>query len=94
MNASCALQHFCDLHGPQILLCTESRTYVQDSNDNDEEDLKAFYSQYIKSENPQGKVECKVNKTTLKKNFFLIIILCFSLVHYHLIMLLFQRLIH
>ncbi|CAF4221748.1 unnamed protein product [Rotaria sp. Silwood2] len=59
MNASCALQHFCDIHGPQILLCTEARTYVQDSNDNDDEDLKTFYSQYIKSENPQGKVECK-----------------------------------
>ncbi|CAF1396116.1 unnamed protein product [Adineta ricciae] len=57
MNASCALQHFCDLHGPQILLCTEARTYIP--GDNDDEDLKAFYSQYIKSENPQGKVECK-----------------------------------
>jgi hypothetical protein len=62
MNASCALQHFCDLHGPQILLCTDTKAYVQDSNDNDDEDLKTFYSQYIKSENPQEKVECKVKK--------------------------------
>ncbi len=53
MNASCALQHFCDLHGPQILLCTEGRTYIHDINDNDNEDLKIFYSQYIKSENTQ-----------------------------------------
>ncbi|UJR25424.1 hypothetical protein I4U23_006771 [Adineta vaga] len=59
MNASCALQHFCDLHGPQILLCTEARTFIQGANDNDDEDLKTFYSQYIKSENPQGKSECK-----------------------------------
>ncbi|CAF1124957.1 unnamed protein product [Rotaria sordida] len=59
MNASCALQHFCDIHGPQILLCTEAKTYIQDLNDNDDEDLKTFYSQYIKSEHPQGKVECK-----------------------------------
>ncbi|CAF3132197.1 unnamed protein product [Rotaria socialis] len=59
MNASCALQHFCDLHGPQILLCTEARTHVQDPNDNDDEVLKTVYSQYIKSENLQGKVECK-----------------------------------
>lgn len=63
MNASCALQHFCDIHGPQILLCTEARTYVQDVNNDDDEDLKTFYSQYIKSENPQGKVECKVSHT-------------------------------
>ncbi|CAF0783594.1 unnamed protein product [Adineta steineri] len=59
MNASCALQHFCDLHGPQTLLCTEQRAHIQNANDNDDEDIKAFYSQYIKSENPQGKVECK-----------------------------------
>ncbi|CAF1020708.1 unnamed protein product [Rotaria sordida] len=59
MSASCALQHFCDIHGPQILLCTEERTYIHDLNDNDNEGLKAFYSQYIKSEHPQGKVECK-----------------------------------
>jgi hypothetical protein len=61
MNASCALQHFCDLHGPKILLCTEAKIYVQDSNDNEEDQLKAFYSQYVKSENPQNKVDCKVN---------------------------------
>ncbi len=43
MNASCALQHFCDIHGPQILLCTEGRTYIVNSNDTDNEDLKTFY---------------------------------------------------
>ena len=67
MNVSCALQHFCDLHGPQILLCTEGRTYVHDINDNDNEDLKTFYSQYIKSENPQEKTECKVKKINFVK---------------------------
>jgi mannose-6-phosphate isomerase class I len=67
MNASCALQHFCDLHGPQILLCTEGRTYIHDANDNDNEDLKTFYSQYIKSEHPQGKIECKVRLQFLEK---------------------------
>ena len=60
MNASCALQHFCDLHGPQILLCTEEKTYIPDLNDNDNEDLNVFYSQYIRSENPHGKKECRV----------------------------------
>lgn len=60
MNAACALQHFCDIHGPQILLCTEERTYIHDLNDNDNEGLKAFYAQYIKSEHNQEKVECKV----------------------------------
>lgn len=59
MNASCALQHFCDIHGPQILLCTDTRSYIQDVNDDDEEDLKTFYSQYVKSENTQEKPECK-----------------------------------
>ncbi|CAF3424184.1 unnamed protein product [Rotaria sp. Silwood1] len=59
MNASCALQHFCDIHGPQILLCTEERTYIHDLNDNDNEGLKAFYAQYIKPEHAQEKVECK-----------------------------------
>ncbi len=44
MNASCAFQHFCDLYGPQILLCRDTKAYVQDSNDNDDEDLKTFYS--------------------------------------------------
>ena len=60
MNASCALQHFCDIHGPQILLCTEARTYISDENDKDDEDLKIFYSQYINSETIQNKSECKV----------------------------------
>ena len=60
MNASCALQHFCDTHGAQILLCTDTKSYFQDANDNDDEDLNTFYSQYIKSENPRGQVECKV----------------------------------
>lgn len=60
MNASCALQHFCDLHGPQILLCTEGRNYIPDFNDNDNEDLKVFYSQYIRSENSHGRSECRV----------------------------------
>jgi hypothetical protein len=60
MNAACALQHFCDIHGPQTLLCTEGQTYIHDLNDNDNEDLKAFYSQYNKAENPQEKNECKV----------------------------------
>lgn len=59
MNASCALQHFCDIHGPQILLCTEGRTYVFNSNDNDNEDLKTFYSQYIRSDNSKERIECK-----------------------------------
>ncbi|CAF1004965.1 unnamed protein product [Adineta steineri] len=59
MNASCALQHFCDTHGPQILLCTEGRPYTHDRNDNDNEILKTIYSQYIKSDNSQGKVACK-----------------------------------
>lgn len=60
MNASCALQHFCDLHGPQILLCTEAKTYAREITEHDNDDLKIFYSQYIKSENPHGKLECKV----------------------------------
>jgi len=59
MNASCALQHFCDIHGPQILLCTDTRSYIQDVDD-DDEDLKTFFSQYVKSESTQGKTECKV----------------------------------
>jgi hypothetical protein len=67
MNASCVLHHFCDFHGPQILLCTDTKTHIQDLNDNDDEDLKTFYSRYIKSENPQGKVECKVKKYILIK---------------------------
>lgn len=65
MNASCALQHFCDIHGPQILLCTEGRTYVFNSNDNENEDLKTFYSQYIRSNNTKEKNECKVR---IRKN--------------------------
>lgn len=71
MNASCALQHFCDLHGPQILLCTEGRTYIHDANDNDNEDLKVFYSQYVKSENSQGKLGCKVIKKKKETHQFL-----------------------
>jgi hypothetical protein len=63
MNASCALQHFCDIHGPQILLCTEGRTYIHDLNDNDNEEIKTFYSQYNKAENPQEKNRCKVKKS-------------------------------
>ena len=59
MNASCALQHFCDNHGPQTLLCTETRRYAQVLR-HDDEILKTFYSQYIKSENSQEKIECKV----------------------------------
>lgn len=71
MNASCALQHFCDLHGPQILLCTEGRTFIHDINDNENDDLKIFYSQYVKSENPQGKIECRVTKICFFFNNFL-----------------------
>jgi len=74
MNASCALQHFCDIHGPQILLCTDTRTYIHDVNDNDDEDLKTFYSQYIKSESSQGKIECKVNRKINLFHFFIIFI--------------------
>lgn len=74
MNASCALQHFCDIHGPQILLCTDTRNYIQDVNDNDDGDLKAFFSQYIKSEHPQGKIECKVNRNNKTNEF--------SFIHY------------
>ncbi|CAF3068379.1 unnamed protein product [Rotaria socialis] len=59
MNAACALQHFCDIHGPQILLCTEGRTYTHDLNDTDNDGLKAFYAQYIKTEHSQEKLECK-----------------------------------
>lgn len=62
MNASCALQHFCDIHGAQILLCTDTRNYIQNADDNDDTELNTFYSQYIKSENPRGQVECKVNR--------------------------------
>ena len=61
MNASCAFQHFCDIHGPQILLCTEAKPYAHDDGDTQEDNLNAFYSQYIKSTQPQDKVECKVN---------------------------------
>lgn len=69
MNASCAFQHFCDIHGPQILLCTEAQPYVHEHGGTQEENLNAIYSQYIKpeqpqyikSEHPQGKAECKVN---------------------------------
>jgi len=68
MNASCALQHFCDIHGPQILLCTEGRTYIVNSNDTDNEDLKTFYSQYIRSDKSKEKIECKVRFQ--KKNKF------------------------
>ena len=67
MNAACALQHFCDIHGPQILFCTEARTFIQDVDDHDDETLKTIYSQYIKSENAQGKVECKVKRKFKKK---------------------------
>lgn len=68
MNASCALQHFCDIHGPQILLCTEGRTYIVNSNDTDNEDLKTFYSQYIRSDKSKEKIECKV-RFKKKTNF-------------------------
>ena len=63
MNASCALQHFCDLHGPQILLCTETKTYIRKIDDYDNDNLKTFYSQYVKSENVPNKIECKVMKS-------------------------------
>ncbi len=80
MNASCALQHFCDLHGPQILLCTEGRTYIPDLNDNDNEDLKTFYSQYIRSEYPQGKIECKVISFS-NENIFHLLLFFSSVMH-------------
>lgn len=67
MNASCALQHFCDIHGPQILLCTEGRTYIVNSNDTDNEDLKTFYSQYIRPDKSKEKIECKVRFKNKKK---------------------------
>jgi len=93
MNASCALQHFCDSHGAQTLLCTEGRTYVHDLNDNDNEDLKTFYSQYVKSDNSQGKVECKVRNL---KEFFQKkkLIYFFSHAHYPLMVLFFQQLMY
>ncbi|UJR23480.1 hypothetical protein I4U23_026479 [Adineta vaga] len=59
MNALCALHHFCDLHGPQTLVCTEGRTYIHDFNDNDNEDLKTYYSRYINAEHVQEKAQCK-----------------------------------
>ncbi|CAF2058038.1 unnamed protein product [Rotaria magnacalcarata] len=59
MNAACALQHFCEIHGPQILLCTEERTYIHDLNDTENDGLKAFYAQYIKTEHSQARLECK-----------------------------------
>ena len=62
MNTSCALQHFCDLHGPQTLLCTEEKVYMHDSKDIDNEGLKTFFSQYFRPENALGKVKCKVGK--------------------------------
>lgn len=76
MNASCALHHFCDLHGPQILLCTEERTYIHDLTDSDNEGLKAFYAQYIRSEYCQAKVKCKVTKTKKNELNFLFIKHC------------------
>ena len=60
MNALCALHHFCDLHGPQTLLCTEGRTYIQDYSDNDNEELKTYYSQFMNAKNPQEKTQCQV----------------------------------
>ncbi|CAF0789835.1 unnamed protein product [Adineta ricciae] len=59
MNALCALHHFCDLHGPQTLLCTEGRTYIQDYNDNDNEELKTYYSQFMNAKSPQEKTQCQ-----------------------------------
>ncbi|CAF0782432.1 unnamed protein product [Didymodactylos carnosus] len=56
MNASVFLHHFCDLHGPTILLCTETR-YIHDTDDDDL--LDTFYSQYTKAENLITKPECK-----------------------------------
>ncbi|CAF0727764.1 unnamed protein product [Didymodactylos carnosus] len=56
MNASVFLHHFCDLHGPTILLCTETQ-YIHDCDDDDM--LKLFYSQYIKAENSNTKTTCK-----------------------------------
>lgn len=83
MNASCALQHFCDLHGPQILLFTEERTYIHDLNDNDNESLKAFYAQYLKSEHIQDKVKCQVRTKKKYKNNLLKFLLFFSHARYH-----------
>ena len=62
MNATCALQHFCDYHGPQTLLCTEVKGNIQDSTDTEQENLRAIFSQYVKAENPPSKGDCKVKK--------------------------------
>jgi len=59
MNATCALQHFCDYHGPQTLLCTEVKGNIQDSTDTEQENLRAIFSQYVKAENPPSKGDCK-----------------------------------
>ena len=76
---------------PQTLLCTDTRTYIEDVNDNDDEDLKTFYSQYIKSENPQEKNRMQSKYFKIKKLFSLFNF--FSHVHYHLIGDWFQQLI-
>lgn len=67
MNATCVLQHFCDYHGPQTLLCTEVKGNIQDSTDTEQENLRAIFSQYVKAENLSSKAECKV-KTKMFKN--------------------------
>ena len=61
MNASCALHHFCDSHGLQILLCTEAKIFLRTLDNVDNEILKTFYSQYVvTSDNGSERSECKV----------------------------------
>lgn len=60
MNVSCALQHFCDLHGPQILFCTETRPYIGALRDQVDDNLKVFFSEYFRPGNPQETARCKV----------------------------------